>query len=618
MTIRRKLITIQLMTAAIVLVLASTVFVWSDLVTYRASLVSRLGSYAEMIGDNTISSLEFADPESAAEILASLSVSEGITHACIYDPSGSIFATYAREQTLDDAFPDTIGEGHRFSEDALELYLPIRREGEFISTVFIRSNLEAFAEKTTEFAIDASLVLVVGLGLSFVLSVVLQRTLSGRIEVLSAAAKKVSESGQYDHRVPSEGTDELGVLSAGFNEMLSQIQLRDGELREARDTLEERVQQRTEELEVARNEALLMAREAEAANRSKSVFLANVSHEIRTPMNAITGFAEILEGMISDPQQKTYLESIRSSGDDLLDLIGNIIDLSKLEAGDLDLHYADVDLLRVFADIENLFGSLADKKQLAFDLQLDPELPRSVELDERRFVQILKNLLDNALKFTKQGEVSVEVKAASVQKKMTLSIKIADTGIGIPEDEIDKVFAPFTQRQGQSINEYGGTGLGLTLTKRILDVMAGQITVTSKVDVGSSFLVVLNDVLVTDSTPIGDQTLAQVSGINSGASEETSERAAEELTDAVREKLPELLGAVSEKASYAAGLAETLTINEVEEFATWLMALGESYGLSLLVTWAGQLVQQASMFEMDDMAKTLKSYPDLMEDIRTL
>lgn len=606
------------MTAAIVLVLASTVFVWSDLVTYRTSLVSRLRSYAEMIGDNTVSSLEFFDPGSATEILSSLSVSEGITHACIYDPTGEIFATYVREEELEHTFPDKPGKGHVFHEDALELFLSVHRDGALVSTIFIRSNLDAFAEKTTEFAIDATLVLVVGLGLSFVLSVVLQRTLSGRIEALSVAAKEVSESGRYDHRVSSEGTDELGVLSTGFNEMLSQIQLRDRELREARDTLEERVQQRTEELEVARNEALLLAREAEAANRSKSVFLANVSHEIRTPMNAITGFADILDGMITDPQQKVYLDSIKSSGDSLMELIGNIIDLSKVEAGDLDLSYADVDLLRVFADIENLFGSLAEKKQLAFRLELDPELPRSVELDERRFVQILKNLLDNALKFTKQGEISVDVRATYVQEKVTLSVKIDDTGIGIPEDEIEKVFAPFTQRQGQSINEYGGTGLGLTLTKRILDVMGGQITVTSKVDVGSNFLVVLNEVSVIDGTPIGDQALVQGSGVDSDASEDVVKHTAEELTDAVRAKLPELLGAVSEKAAYAAGLAETLTINEVEEFATWLMALGETYGLPLLVTWADQLAQQASMFEMDDMAKTLQSYPGLLEDIRSL
>ncbi|MFT5366957.1 MAG: signal transduction histidine kinase [Candidatus Latescibacterota bacterium] len=618
MTIRRKLITIQLVTAAIVLVLASTVFVWSDLTTYRASLVSRLGAYAELIGDNTISSLEFVDPGAAAEILASLSVAEGITHACIYDASGSIFATYSRVQQSDGAFPDIPGEGHVFSEDSLELYFPIRREGELISTVFVRSNLEAFTEKTAEFAINAVLVLVVGLGLSFVLSVILQRTLSGRIEVLSDAAREVSESGRYDRRVPIEGTDELGVLSAGFNEMLSQIQLRDGELREARDTLEERVQERTEELESTRNEALLLAQEADAANRSKSVFLANVSHEIRTPMNAITGFAEILNGQITDPQQKQYIEAIKTSGDSLLTLFGNILDLSKMEAGDLDLNGTDVDLLMVFTNIENIFGPRATAKGLAFQLKLDPELPRSVALDEKRFFQILHNLLDNAVKFTKLGNISVEAKTVITHNKVALCIDISDTGIGIPEDQIEKVFAPFTQSQDQSINEYGGTGLGLTLTKRLLDAMGGRVSVTSQVYVGSTFHVVLDDVNVVDNTPIGDQTSPTPSDVSSGDFEAESATPTEVLTDAIRARLPDLLVEMAGRESDAANLAETLTINDVEDFAAWLKGLADTSELSLLAQWADGLAQQTSMFEMENMADTLKSYPALLEEIRSL
>jgi two-component system, sensor histidine kinase len=618
MTIRYKLITIQLMTAAAVLVLASAVFVWSDLATYRASLVSRLGSYAELVGDNTISSLQFMDPGSAAAILTSLSVAEGITHACIYEPSGEVFATYAREGLSDSHIPDAPGVGHEFSEDALELYFPIYRSGELVSTVYVRSSLEEFTEKTAEFAISAAWVLVVGLGLSLVLSVILQRTLSGRIEALSDAAQEVSESGRYDRRVPGGGTDELGVLSAGFNEMLSQIQSRDEALREARDRLEERVQERTEELETTKDEALRLAQEADAANRSKSVFLANMSHESRTPLNAITGFTEILDGLITDPQQKEYLASIKSSGDSLLKLINDILDMSRLEAGDLELDRDDVDLLKVFADIENIFGARAGGKGVAFELKLDPELPRSAELDERRFVQVLHNLLDNAVKFTHSGSVSVAAGAKTLDGKMALSIDVSDTGIGIPEDQIEKVFAPFTQRQDQSINEYGGTGLGLTLTRRLLDAMGGQVTVTSQPDVGSTFHVVLQDVVVADDTPIGDQVPSSSSPGDEGLPAEGSAWSAEALTDTARAGLPNLLADLESREPDASDLARTLTINDVEDFAAWLKGLGDTSELPPLTQWADRLAQQTSMFEMEAMADTLKTYPVLLAEIRSL
>jgi len=621
MTIRGKLITMQLVTAAVVLALASAVYVWSDLSTYRESLVSRLSSYAELVGENTISTMEFLDPESAAEILASLSVAEGITHACIYDASGSLFATYSRWPQSGRVFPDGPGEGHEFREDALELFLPIRRGDERISTVYVRSDLEAFSEKTAEFAINAALVLAVGLGLSLLLSVLLQRTLSGRIEELSEAAREVSESGRYDRRVPGGGSDELGVLSAGFNEMLSQIQSRDRELREARDTLEERVRDRTGELEAARNEAVALAREAEAANRSKSVFLANVSHEIRTPMNAITGFAEILDGLVSDPQQKEYLASIKSSGDSLLGLINNILDLSRLEAGDLDLDWTEVDLLKVFADIENVFGRKAAGKGVAFHLQLDPELPRSVQMDERRLVQILHNLLDNAVKFTESGRIAVEAGVVLAGGRADLSVTVRDTGIGIPADQLEKVFAPFTQKQGQSINEYGGTGLGLTLTRRLLDAMGGSVTVESHEGEGSTFRVALDNLLIADETPIGDQTPpghAEPVPSGPGAPEAESAWSDQILSDAAKTRLPELLAGMAGRESAAADLAKTLTINEVEEFAAWVKSLGDAYDLPPLTQWGNGLAHRTSLFEMEGMADMLESYPSLVEKVRSL
>jgi signal transduction histidine kinase len=313
------------------------------------------------------------------------------------------------------------------------------------------------------------------------------KNMAENLKNVVAHAGLIAEGNYEQTLIPRSEHDELTISLNRMTQALSEVH----------NTLEQRVA----ELETTRNEAVLLAREAEAANKSKSVFLANVSHEIRTPINAITGFAEILGGQITDPQQKQYIASIKSSSDSLLNLFSDILDLSRLEAGDLHLNLTDVDLLMAFTNIENIFGSKAAGKGLAFHLKLDPELPRSVELDEKRFLQIFYNLLDNAVKFTKLGDISVEAKAELTHNKVALYIDISDTGIGIPDDQIEKVFAPFTQRQDQSINEYGGTGLGLTLTKRLLDAMGGSVTATSQVSVGSTFHVVLDDVHVVDNTP---------------------------------------------------------------------------------------------------------------------
>jgi anti-sigma regulatory factor (Ser/Thr protein kinase) len=298
-------------------------------------------------------------------------------------------------------------------------------------------------------------------------------------------------------------------------------------------------------------------------------------------------------------------------------LFSNIVDLSRLESGDLDLNCSDVDLLKIFSDLENNLGPQADNKRLGLHVQLDPDLPQSVELDESRFIKILYNLVDNAIKFTKSGHISVDANAIPIHGKVNLSINISDTGIGIPEDQVEKVFVPFTQKQDQSINEYGGTGLGLTLTKRLLDAMGGQITVTSEVDSGSTFHVTLDDVVVTDHTPIGEQTRVGASDEATGTAEEPSAWSPDMLTDLARADLPELLVKLAGRESEAADLAETLTINEVDDFATWLKGLGDTFELQPLIVWADMLAQQTSMFEMDSMGDTLKSYPALLDEVRS-
>ena len=202
-------------------------------------------------------------------------------------------------------------------------------------------------------------------------------------------------------------------------------------------------------------------RSAEAASRHKSEFLANMSHEIRTPMNAILGFAEILESKTDDPHQRQYLSIIRTSGQSLLMLINDILDLSKIEAGKIELDVRPMKIRPVFQDMEMMFRKKMDEKGLDFQLDIDPKLPEVLVMDEAKFRQILLNLLGNAVKFTDAGYVRLAVMARKGGgPSWDLAASVEDTGIGIPENQTGRIFDAFEQQEGQSHAKYGGTGLG--------------------------------------------------------------------------------------------------------------------------------------------------------------
>ncbi|MFC1564751.1 ATP-binding protein, partial [candidate division KSB1 bacterium] len=229
---------------------------------------------------------------------------------------------------------------------------------------------------------------------------------------------------------------------------------------------------------------------AEQANQAKSVFLANMSHDIRTPMNAVLGFSEILHSMITDEQQREYLASIRSSGKSLLNLINDILDLSKVEAGKLELEYTVVDVQTVFNDMKQMFTHKVQEKGIDFIIETDPDMPTALVLDENRLRQILINLLGNAVKFTDTGHVKIKAHCEAEggdHSSPDLHISVEDTGIGIPDDQKESVFEAFEQTKGQSTAKYGGTGLGLAITKKLITMMNGEVNVTGEFGKGSSF-----------------------------------------------------------------------------------------------------------------------------------
>jgi len=257
------------------------------------------------------------------------------------------------------------------------------------------------------------------------------------------------------------------------------------------------------ELSKAKKEAELAMKKAHEADAAKSKFLANISHEIRTPMNSVLGFAEILNSENLSARAKKYILNIKNAGKTLLNLIDDILDMSKIEAGGFGIYYHPCNIRDIMDIVKSEFKIQAEEKKIELNFFQDPSLPKYLFLDELRLKQILVNLVSNSLKFTKKGFVNIysyPVFKEDDFKKTDLVIEVKDSGIGIPFEEQSKVFEHFTQQNGQDSREYGGTGLGLAIVKKLVEMMNGEISLDSKVGFGSCFRVLLKDVELAESS----------------------------------------------------------------------------------------------------------------------
>ena len=478
---KTKLRILVLTTCSLVLVLVSGVFITDKIITFRDNLISSTLTLARVTGTNTSAALTFDDPDTAVEVLAALRGVPEIRQARILTQDGLPFASYEvpgpnpPAPPLVSPQPNAPTERHAFSSDALDVISPIMLRDKCIGAVFLRAELSGLHDRIRSGILISAGIALLCLLLALAVSDRMQTSITSPIFHLGRVMRDVSESKRFDLRATKTHDDEIGELIDGFNSMLGQIQDRDGRLA------------------LALREAREARQEAEAANNIKSEFLANMSHELRTPLNHILGFTQLILsrrfGPLS-PLQEEYLSDALTSGKHLLDLINDILDLSKVEAGKMELDLHPVDFRTLFANSLVLIKERSLSHGITLKEELDLPIERGL-LDERKVKQVLYNLFSNAAKFTPDGgAITLRARQCPVQEAARLAgqdlksverrhegnwmlVGVEDTGQGLRNEDLERIFDAFTQTEAGA--RHTGTGLGLPLARSFTALHGGHL-----------------------------------------------------------------------------------------------------------------------------------------------
>jgi signal transduction histidine kinase/DNA-binding response OmpR family regulator len=475
------------------------VFVVNEALSFRADAWKRLESTAVVIGNNSVAAVLFMDEKVANESLSGLAQNPSILAAYLLNADGEILASLvspkARSADLPAGFEP--GSGRRVDPEAIaslreeagswnfrsiDAVSVIANQGQQVGTVVLRSSFHELGDRMARFLALSGLVLLVAFVGAFLLSRRLITVISLPLMELARTMKAVSRAHDFDVRCEKRGDDEIGQLIDGFNEMLGHVQARDAKLLRHREELEEEVARRTAELVHARDAA-------EQASLAKSQFLAKMSHEFRTPMNGILGMADILLMGNLPAEQQRSVEIVRRSGETLLEIVNDILDFSRIEAGKLELDDTPFDLVGVVEEVVELLAASAQSKGIELASEVDPKVPTPLRGDPGRVRQILVNLVGNAVKFTDRGEVVVRAALDSRDgDAVVIRLSVRDTGIGIPAEAHARIFESFAQADGSTTRRFGGTGLGLSISRQLVELMGGTIRVASEPGKGSEFI----------------------------------------------------------------------------------------------------------------------------------
>ncbi len=532
-SLRTKFLLAMLLTTLAAVLVALIAITAYDLNLYRESLISDMNTQAELLGQTTAPALEFDDAALARDNLGLLRLRPEIRSAAIYNARGARFASYRSSIQGVEAPNLPEADGVTIKERSLLVFKPILHNGEILGKVYIRADYLLY-DRMLNYASIAALATCVAMLAAYFVSALLRNVVIRPILQIGDVAREVEQTRDYSRRAVKVSNDEVGHLVESFNSMLSEIERRANENHAAslalskeiaerrrsedqvvqlNSQLEERVVTRTAQLETT-NQKLMAARvEADNANQAKSEFLSRMSHELRTPLNAILGFGELL---VSDKiastltQKNEFSQHILKAGRHLLVLINEILDLAYVESGRLSLSIEPVAVFDVLSECQAIMDPLGNKSGIRLLFPEDHGL--NVMADRMRLKQVVLNLLSNAIKYNREAGVVV-IDAATVEADY-LRISVQDTGMGLQAEQVLGLFQPFN-RLGQENGAEEGTGIGLVLTKRLVELMGGKIGVNSTPGMGTVFWVELRAttptlMLVSDRVVL--QQLAPMSG----------------------------------------------------------------------------------------------------------